>query len=97
MFSIEMLHVYVSHTDIHTRSRLLPLTHMHACTHTHTHTHTYTQFVGGAGQSAFIIEESIVDSSARTFTTYTRNINFAKLLSIEEKCVYYSCPDNDTW
>lgn len=55
------------------------------------------QFVGGTGQSAFIIEESVVDSSAKTFTTYTRNINFAKLLSVEEKCIYFSCPNNSTW
>ncbi|XP_064389039.1 PRELI domain-containing protein 1, mitochondrial-like [Halichondria panicea] len=55
------------------------------------------KFIGGAGQAAFVIEESIVDSSTRTFTTHTRNINFTKLLSIEEKCTYYTCPEDNSW
>ena len=41
-----------------------------------------------------IIEDSIVDPAARTFTTYTKNITSTKLLSVEEKCVYYVSPDN---
>ena len=55
------------------------------------------QFVGGPGAMACIIEESEVDSAARTFTTYTRNITFSKLMSVEEKCVYYTSPDNKEW
>ncbi len=53
--------------------------------------------MGGAGSAAAIVEESIVDLSKKTFTTYTRNINFAKLMSVEEKCVYYECPENKDW
>lgn len=55
------------------------------------------QFVGGPGAYACIIEESEVDSAAKTFTTYTRNITFSKLMSVEEKCVYYTNPDNKEW
>ncbi|KAH9426043.1 preli-like [Dermatophagoides pteronyssinus] len=36
----------------------------------------------------FIIEESIVDSKAKTLTTYTRNIGLQHLLTLEEKVVY---------
>lgn len=36
----------------------------------------------------FIVEESIVDSKAKTLTTYTRNIGLQHLLTLEEKVVY---------
>ena len=55
------------------------------------------QFVGGPGAYACIMEESEVDPAAKTFTTYTRNITFSKLMSVEEKCVYYTNPDNKEW
>ena len=55
------------------------------------------QFVGGQGASACIVEESVVDSAAKTFTTYTRNISFSKLMSVEEKCTYYVSPENENW
>lgn len=54
-------------------------------------------FTGGAGSVVGIVEESVVDVSKKTFTTYTRNINFAKLMSVEEKCIYYVCPENKEW
>ena len=57
----------------------------------------FVQFVGGPGAHACIIEESEVDSAAKTFTTYTRNITFSKLMSVEEKCVYYPSPENEQW
>jgi hypothetical protein len=43
------------------------------------------------------MEESEVDPATKTFTTYTRNITFSKLMSVEEKCVYYTSPDNKEW
>ena len=43
-----------------------------------------SQFVG-SHSSAGVVEESIVDATKKTFTTYTRNINFAKLMSVEEE------------
>jgi len=55
------------------------------------------QFVGGQGASACIVEESVVDSATKTFTTYTRNITFSKLMSVEEKCTYYVSPENENW
>ena len=61
------------------------------------HTYSILQFVGGPGASACIVEESVVDSAAKTFTMYSRNINFAKLMSVEEKCVYYVSPENENW
>lgn len=53
--------------------------------------------MGGVGSPAGIVEESIVDFSRRTFTTYTRNITFARLMLVEEKCVYYESPENREW
>ena len=55
------------------------------------------QLAGGPGASAYIMEESVVDSVNKTFTTYTRNINFTKLMTVEEKCVYYVSPENESW
>lgn len=43
------------------------------------------------------MEESIVDREAKTFTTYTRNINFTKLMTVVEKCTYYVSPENEGW
>ena len=64
---------------------------------THTLSHTHTQFVGGKGASACIVEESVVDMATKTFTTYTRNINFNKMMSVEEKAIYSVSPDNRNW
>ncbi len=38
-----------------------------------------------------------MDAVGKTFTTYTRNISFTKLMSVEEKCVYYVSPENEDW
>jgi len=35
-----------------------------------------------------IVEESIVDPIQKTIVTYTRNIGYSKVMSIEEKCTY---------
>ena len=43
------------------------------------------------------MEESEVDMATKTFTTYTRNINFNKLMTVEEKAVYTVSPDNREW
>ena len=49
------------------------------------------------GSVACVVEESSVDASARTFTTFTKNINFANWMTVEEKCVYYVSPENKEW
>lgn len=55
------------------------------------------RFVGGKGAQACIIEESEVDAKTKTFTTYTRNINFNRLMSVEEKAVYTVSTENKEW
>uniref|UniRef100_A0A914UJT7 PRELI/MSF1 domain-containing protein n=1 Tax=Plectus sambesii TaxID=2011161 RepID=A0A914UJT7_9BILA len=35
-----------------------------------------------------IVEDSVFDRVSRTLTTYTRNVAMAKMLSVEERCVY---------
>ncbi|KAK2903980.1 hypothetical protein Q8A73_010637 [Channa argus] len=47
--------------------------------------------------SAYIIEDSIVDPRKKTVTTLTWNITHARLLSVEERCVYQTNPENGSW
>ncbi|XP_011690009.1 PREDICTED: PRELI domain-containing protein 1, mitochondrial [Wasmannia auropunctata] len=44
-----------------------------------------------------IVEESIVDSEAKTLTTYTRNLGYTKVMSIVEKVVYQISEENPEW
>lgn len=46
---------------------------------------------------AYIIEDSIVDPEKRTLTTFTWNINHARLMMVEERCVYKVNPENTNW
>ncbi|XP_030622217.1 PRELI domain containing 1a [Chanos chanos] len=48
-------------------------------------------------RSAYIIEDSIVDPQQRTMTTLTWNITHARLMSVEERCLYTVNPDNNNW
>lgn len=43
-----------------------------------------------------IVEDSIFDRASRTLTTYTRNVGLAKMLSVEERCVYRPDGANST-
>lgn len=54
------------------------------------------QLFGETGP-ALMVEESVVDSQSKTFTTYTRNVSHTKLMSIIEKCTYSVSPENDNW
>ncbi|XP_005106436.1 PRELI domain-containing protein 1, mitochondrial [Aplysia californica] len=54
------------------------------------------RFVGGDSH-VLIIEESVVDPDQKTLTTYTRNIGLQKIMSVDEKCVYRTSPDNSSW
>ena len=51
------------------------------------------QILGGAS-TAFIVEESVVDPSLKTFTTYSRNLTLTRLSLVEEKCEYFMSPDD---
>lgn len=42
-----------------------------------------------------IIEESTVDAANKTITTYTRNIGLKSIMTVEERCVYRSNPDEN--
>ena len=53
-------------------------------------------FIGDSNQ-ALMVEESVVDASAKTFVTYTRNITHTRMISIVEKCTYYVSPENEKW
>ena len=46
---------------------------------------------------AYIVEESEVDMATKTTTTYTRNVNFNKLMTVEEKAIYTVSPENKEW
>ncbi|KJE93389.1 hypothetical protein CAOG_04182 [Capsaspora owczarzaki ATCC 30864] len=46
--------------------------------------------------TAYIVERTTVDPVTRTMTTFTRNVNHKRLMTIEERCVYTqdpSCPN----
>ncbi|XP_012250789.1 PRELI domain-containing protein 1, mitochondrial [Athalia rosae] len=44
-----------------------------------------------------IVEESVVDPKEKTLTTYTRNLGYAKVMSIIEKVVYKVSDENPEW
>lgn len=44
-----------------------------------------------------IVEESIVDPKEKTLTTYTRNLGYAKVMSVIEKVVYKVSDENPEW
>jgi hypothetical protein len=44
-----------------------------------------------------VVEESIVDPKNKTLTTYTRNIGYTTVMTVEEKCVYRASQDNAEW
>lgn len=54
------------------------------------------RYFGGL-KYVYIIEESVVDLSTRTLTTYTRNIGNQHWMSVEEKCVYTRSSECSNW
>ncbi|XP_043347436.1 PRELI domain-containing protein 1, mitochondrial isoform X1 [Dermochelys coriacea] len=54
-------------------------------------------FPANVSHSVYILEDSIVDPQNRTMTTYTWNINHARLMVVEERCVYCVNPENSSW
>ncbi|KAJ8681891.1 hypothetical protein QAD02_017683 [Eretmocerus hayati] len=51
----------------------------------------------GKNSNVKIIEESIVDPEKKILTTYTRNLGYAKVMSVIEKVVYEVSPENPEW
>uniref|UniRef100_A0A670IJI0 PRELI domain containing 1 n=1 Tax=Podarcis muralis TaxID=64176 RepID=A0A670IJI0_PODMU len=54
-------------------------------------------FPSNVAHSVYILEDSIVDPQNRTMTTFTWNINHARLMVVEERCVYRENPENSGW
>ncbi|XP_070789895.1 PRELI domain-containing protein 1, mitochondrial [Pituophis catenifer annectens] len=54
-------------------------------------------FPPNIGRHVYILEDSIVDLQNRTMTTFTWNINHARLMVVEERCVYRENPENSSW
>lgn len=48
-------------------------------------------------RSVYIIEDSIVDPKNKCLTTFTWNINHARLMVVEERCIYSVNPENSNW
>lgn len=46
-------------------------------------------------RKAYIIEDSVVDPQKRTLVSFTWNISHARIMSVEERCVYATNPDNN--
>ncbi|CAH1258667.1 PRELID1 [Branchiostoma lanceolatum] len=51
----------------------------------------------GTPKFASIVEESVVDPVAKTFTTFTWNLNFTRIMHVREKVVYSVSPENNDW
>uniref|UniRef100_A0A8B9H3W3 PRELI domain containing 1a n=1 Tax=Astyanax mexicanus TaxID=7994 RepID=A0A8B9H3W3_ASTMX len=47
--------------------------------------------------TAYVIEDSVVDSNNRTMVTLTWNISHARVMSVEERCVYRVNPEDSNW
>ncbi|XP_006035680.2 PRELI domain-containing protein 1, mitochondrial, partial [Alligator sinensis] len=54
-------------------------------------------FPANVAHSVYILEDSIVDPQNQTMTTFTWNINHARLMVVEERCVYCVNPENSGW
>ncbi|XP_040594195.1 PRELI domain-containing protein 1, mitochondrial-like [Mesocricetus auratus] len=54
-------------------------------------------FPANVAHSVYILEDSIVDPQNQTMTTFTWNINHARLMVVEERCVYCVNSDNSGW
>lgn len=52
------------------------------------------RWLSGFRRSVPLLEESWVDTEARTITTYTRNVGLANFMSAVEKVVYKASPEN---
>ncbi|XP_035673812.1 PRELI domain-containing protein 1, mitochondrial-like isoform X2 [Branchiostoma floridae] len=51
----------------------------------------------GTPRFASVVEESVVDPVAKTFTTFTWNLNFTRIMNVREKVVYSVSPENNGW
>ncbi|XP_060981634.1 PRELI domain-containing protein 1, mitochondrial-like [Dama dama] len=54
-------------------------------------------FPANVAHSEYILEVSIVAPQNQTRTTFTWNINHARLMVVEERCVYHANSDNSGW
>ncbi|MBZ3888605.1 PRELI domain-containing protein 1, mitochondrial [Sciurus carolinensis] len=54
-------------------------------------------FPANVAHSVYILEDSVVDPQNQTMTTFTWNINHARLMAVEERCVYHVNSDNSGW
>ncbi|XP_066505724.1 PRELI domain containing 1a [Hoplias malabaricus] len=48
-------------------------------------------------RKAYIIEDSVVNPKDKTMVTFTWNISHARVMSVEERCVYRVNPNNSNW
>ncbi|XP_068828118.1 PRELI domain-containing protein 1, mitochondrial-like [Capricornis sumatraensis] len=54
-------------------------------------------FPANVAHSVYILEDSTVDPQNQTMTTFTWNINRARLMVVEERCVYRVNSGNSGW
>uniref|UniRef100_A0A8D2D0V7 PRELI/MSF1 domain-containing protein n=1 Tax=Sciurus vulgaris TaxID=55149 RepID=A0A8D2D0V7_SCIVU len=54
-------------------------------------------FPANVAHSVYILEDSVVDPQNQTMTTFTWNINHARLMVVEGRCVYRVIFDNSGW
>eukprot|EP00035_Acanthoeca_spectabilis_P022523 m.444228 g.444228 ORF g.444228 m.444228 type:complete len:192 (-) comp19071_c0_seq1:286-861(-) len=54
-----------------------------------------SRFMGES--NAFVVEKSVLDPQARTFTTFTKNVTLTSWMTVEETCVYAVSDENPEW
>lgn len=54
-------------------------------------------FPANVTHAVYVVEDSIVDPTNKTLTTFTWNINHATVMSVEERCTYCENPENGGW
>uniref|UniRef100_A0A2K5QKN0 PRELI/MSF1 domain-containing protein n=1 Tax=Cebus imitator TaxID=2715852 RepID=A0A2K5QKN0_CEBIM len=54
-------------------------------------------FPADVAHSVYVLEDCIVDPQNQTMTTFTWNINHARPVVVEERCVYCVNSDNSGW
>jgi len=47
--------------------------------------------------SGYVVEESHVNAKDKTIITYTRNITYTHLMTVDERCEYRVSPDSKVW
>lgn len=55
------------------------------------------KLLGKQSSYGYVLEDSSIDARRRVMTTVTRNLSFARVMVVEEKCTYRVSDENPDW